>query len=305
MFGAGIDHAGVRTVVHMGVPRNAVDFAQEVGRGGRDGEGCLSYVMIPRGWRASSRRAGGELMAADELVMQTYIDSPRCRQTALREFLDGLAYVCEDARMMCDRCQRLGMVPREKGKVEERADGERRRLLEPAGGGEEWGEGARQLIETRKRERRDKRAFIANLELVRGMCGLCLVEGGLALARGHTLDTCSGESKFRFFSMRKMLKQKHGSKWMAPYSGCAGCGLSQGICAELGVGRCEYKDLAIPISWGVYTNARWEGVRESGRQAGLLRARAKPCVDTHRCQPRRSSSSTLSLARQRAHCSCR
>lgn len=240
-----------------------MDFAQEVGRGGRDGQGCLSYVMIPRSWRASSRRVGGELMAGDELAMQRYLDSPRCRQMVLGEFLDGLAYTCEDARARCDRCQQLGMVPREEGRDRERTRKEAQRLLEPGGGGEEWNEGARQLVETRKRERWDKQAFLANLELVRGMCGLCLVEGGLALARGHTLDTCRGKSKFQFFSMRRTLKQKHGSTWMAPYSGCAGCGLSQGICAELGVGRCEYRDLAIPVSWSVYTSARWESVRET------------------------------------------
>jgi hypothetical protein len=69
--------------------------------------------------------------------------------------------------------------------------------------------------------------------------------------------------------MRKTLKQRHGRGWMAPHSGCAGCGLSQGICAELGVGRCQYRDLAIPISWGVYRNAKWEGLRERLEEADI------------------------------------
>ncbi|KAL4935815.1 P-loop containing nucleoside triphosphate hydrolase protein [Aspergillus oleicola] len=38
-FGLGIDHPAVRHVVHVGVPLNMIDFAQEVGRLGRDGWG--------------------------------------------------------------------------------------------------------------------------------------------------------------------------------------------------------------------------------------------------------------------------
>jgi hypothetical protein len=42
-FGAGIDCPEVRNVVHIGLPHSTVDFAQEVGRAGRDG--LLSYCL--------------------------------------------------------------------------------------------------------------------------------------------------------------------------------------------------------------------------------------------------------------------
>ena len=38
-FGMGVDYPRVATVLHVGVPTNAVDFAQEIGRLGRDGHG--------------------------------------------------------------------------------------------------------------------------------------------------------------------------------------------------------------------------------------------------------------------------
>jgi len=37
-LGAGIDHSAVRLVIHHGHARSMIDFGQETGRGGRDGE---------------------------------------------------------------------------------------------------------------------------------------------------------------------------------------------------------------------------------------------------------------------------
>jgi superfamily II DNA helicase RecQ len=60
-FGAGIDYGHVRMVFHAGESSGAIDFAQEVGRGGRDGEGSFSRVILPSGWKAKSRDIHEEL----------------------------------------------------------------------------------------------------------------------------------------------------------------------------------------------------------------------------------------------------
>ena len=46
-FGMGVDYPRVAAVLHVGAPTNAIDFAQEIGRLGRDGRGGQSTVILP------------------------------------------------------------------------------------------------------------------------------------------------------------------------------------------------------------------------------------------------------------------
>ena len=46
-FRTGVNYAHVRTVIHQGLPTDAINFAQEVGRLGRDGQGGSNYVIVP------------------------------------------------------------------------------------------------------------------------------------------------------------------------------------------------------------------------------------------------------------------
>ena len=54
-FGMGIDAAGVRVIVHAGLPRSVEDYVQQVGRAGRDGELAWAHALVDEGGEDGSR----------------------------------------------------------------------------------------------------------------------------------------------------------------------------------------------------------------------------------------------------------
>jgi superfamily II DNA helicase RecQ len=112
-FGMGVDYGHVRVVFHVGIPGEAVGFAQEMGRLGRDGGGGQSVVLLAA--ETGTETAGLEtvgLLPGPAQVMRTYVQKPRCHAAVLSRFLDGEAgqWYCETekAARLCSRCHQLG-----------------------------------------------------------------------------------------------------------------------------------------------------------------------------------------------------
>ena len=81
---AGVDYRHVRAVFHIGEPSGgAIDFAQDIGRAGRDGQGGLSVTFLPTNWQAQYNTDAGALLPRSVKAMQRYLDMPHCRMILL------------------------------------------------------------------------------------------------------------------------------------------------------------------------------------------------------------------------------
>ena len=126
-LGLGVDLSSVKLVLHADFPWSLINFAQESGRAGRDGEPATSIVLLPFGWQAMRDSISIKLLdrrgTLEWQAMLHYLTTKDCRRLALESFLDdvsgegeggldGLDTVtswgdCEEwSREICDVCER-------------------------------------------------------------------------------------------------------------------------------------------------------------------------------------------------------
>jgi len=103
-LGAGIDHGGVRLVIHHGYARSMIDLCQESGRGGRDGKAADAVTIFWEGiveetnWITEKER--GDVLR--------WIESDGCRKEGLGKYLNGVGKDCLSGKVgeMCDNCEK-------------------------------------------------------------------------------------------------------------------------------------------------------------------------------------------------------
>lgn len=120
-FGCGIDVPSVRCVVHLGLPSTVIDFLQESGRAGRDGQPAQSIILHPPlptpafsssalPTAAVARRnfdQDGDGVSAHFGAATTLCARSKCRRWFLDEFADGTAdkRSCQMRKLQpCDLC---------------------------------------------------------------------------------------------------------------------------------------------------------------------------------------------------------
>lgn len=109
-LGMGIDIPDIRCVVHVGRPRTLLEYGQESGRAGRDGQASEAVIIHPDGWETADPWIHG-VAEADFQLVQAYMGGG-CRRHILDRYLDGTVdgYTRERCRdqdqdeLACDGC---------------------------------------------------------------------------------------------------------------------------------------------------------------------------------------------------------
>lgn len=227
-LGVGLDVADIRAVVHAGPPRKLRDYAQESGRGGRDGQASEAVVVYQ----------GGQARHGEEADMAAFMQGSVCRRVVLDETMDGGVERtgCREEEEACDVCHRLRMDEEVDGSEGGVRGDEDEVAFQAAERQAAWA--ADEGMRLRRRMGEERETWKRQLETWGGSCVVCRV-----LRReddGHRGDECPGmvtgldaatpfgaavRAKER--AMKQALFRRQG---MDEYSGCGKCGIPQGWC---------------------------------------------------------------------------
>lgn len=103
-LGTGVDFPGITLILHVDIPWGMIDFTQESGRAGRQGEDVDSVIVVEKGRVERMRHT---MIATDEHAMLEFIRTAGCRRSIASCFLDGIERDCvtdERGLAHCDSC---------------------------------------------------------------------------------------------------------------------------------------------------------------------------------------------------------
>lgn len=304
-FGTGVDYAHVRVVIHLDLPTDAINFAQEVGRVGRDGQGGTSFVILPHTFMPINDDTWAHeqhVRPLSERVMQRYVSHSRCLWATLSRYVDGAEKMqyCGGSGLRCGVCRVRGVFhPEEEvdrtwywdcigtpglGETDRTADGDEEEEEEDQGDQDDRDDGemdetalalqaGSQRLRLSERVAADQRArYLERCQRWRGTCLICqLLRGGQGL--DHNLDTCHHHDRVRFFKAKTAAHQGRHRVWMKDHVACWSCGQLPTICdGQKGPRGCEFRDLVLPGAWAAFHMRNLWGhslAEVSGRPGGF------------------------------------
>ena len=238
---AGFDYRHIRLVMHINEPDSLVDFAQESGRAGRDGEKAYSFVLLPARWQSQEAKTED----IEKKALYSYLEGQECRRTCLSAYLDAASQrrQCMGEDVTCDICQRghNGGSLVKVSRVGQSAD-----VLTHTGSA---------IIQRKRR--------VAYLELSRYQEDLLAVQGTCVLCRvlaerfDHAFASCY--RRYDFFQARDRVLRKCEGSWIAPFQACYWCYNPQSVCGradpESECKSCEYGDIVMQLCYGIFHGA--------------------------------------------------
>lgn len=259
----GFDYPHVRLVMNVDEPDSLLIFAQESGRAGRDGKRAYSVVLLPATWQPQATEdppADPQKVhnyrddltlrkRRDKQAAHKYLQGKQCYRTSLSDYLDVAHHRrwCMPEDVLCDICTEAHQDTI--GPLEKVERGTSHTGL--------------QLIQQEQlRAHTELAQYRLDLASVKGTCLLCRA---VRQNWDHAFSTCP--RRFEVFEERNKARRRHegrGRKWLQAYTSCFWCLNPQTICqqAEQG-GRggmdCEYRDIVLPICFGVFESVEGPG----------------------------------------------
>ncbi|PKX88401.1 uncharacterized protein P174DRAFT_426094 [Aspergillus novofumigatus IBT 16806] len=113
-LGMGVDIPNIYSIIHIRTPRTLLDYAQESGQAGRDGQRSEAIIIQPARWDAPAPWMEGVAHEDQERVAEYMgvVEGIGCRRVVLDQYLDGVVdryqqRYCQDAdprEQICDGC---------------------------------------------------------------------------------------------------------------------------------------------------------------------------------------------------------
>ena len=204
-LGTGVNYPQIVRVLHAGAPYGMIDFAQESGRAGRQGELVDSVVLVESEQSGQARplvppSTDNSWRSLDEGAMQNFIDAGQgaCRRSILSYYLDGQPAICtEISAVNCDLC----------------------------------GEGQPELTASIQREAKEEARIHEVLQELVGSCPICWVAGRQNWV-DHSHAECDQLSEQPALTVENCDNfRAHFLQWTLATHTCYKCGLSQHFCA--------------------------------------------------------------------------